>query len=237
MALSALLAGFEWPVARRYRIIEDAPRRPRTVRLPGGKVIRQKPTLLEDPDNASPLAGKYLVADGRVSLRRPLDVVAGPPLHCLLLAPLPLETVVLDVAPRCGMLTKHSNPEDREPLAVWQNLIDDLRAIAANKTLRSGYVLDPGSRLRVAIDARRRRRTGSSVVLLPENMRDGIKLQLVSALADGQRVFACEQCGAWTANTRRTARFCSDRCRTAHHNARRLALRARTVASAPVVFP
>lgn len=65
-----------------------------------------------------------------------------------------------------------------------------------------------------------------ALVLTPPTLFEAMLLQCAQAMSTGSELRACAMCGLWfdigTGGKRRSARFCSDSCRAAFHNAKKI---------------
>jgi len=166
--------------------------------------------------------------------RRPLDKF---PHLFLYFAQLELTAqACVDFADRYGPLTRAGNTEG-EYLEKWFREIQWMRSAVelATEDLAEAVrrlVGGPGTKLAGVIDLAPPDER-AVLGLVPEDLAEAMRLQLLLAVANGWPLQRCARCAKWfesgrgAAATRRSgARFCSDHCRAAHNNAQRTTLEA-----------
>jgi hypothetical protein len=216
--MSVLDLAFEWPVDEAGYSVDDLkPKRPKG---------RGGARLLDGP------AGPHISRKGGpLRSTRPLEL--SPTLFMQFARLDGSDDSCVQFADAFGYLGlfPDQDTEDRvmaggEPLVLWRNCIDGLRRnVEAWRDNPTAFVpvrdititrLDASL---VPIDGR------AALRIRPRSLIGGIQLQFAQAVASGLDIRTCDHCGKIfeTGGRGRTrkARFCSDRCRTDYHVARR----------------
>ena len=217
---------FEWPVSS-YQITAT-PAEPGGVEtLPGVGLLAgmqyTRPAVPEGPKLLTSLSKPKLVQPDR----KRLGLVVGVLLQA---TDDTLEDRILAVSQKVGMLSQRSDIGAEESLLRWQALCGMLHLVFNAESIFSKHVKSTGGPIGQADmvllpDSSRKPR----IALRPRTLADALIYTAARMKAGGVDVHRCELCSKPmliggnrnAAGSRADARFCSDRCRTAFHNARR----------------
>jgi hypothetical protein len=205
--------GFEWTRGLDYEWVEeDGARIIRQVEVPGIKRQTQKDEPLRY--TTKPLYMRFADLDGSA------DACVG-------------------FARAYGLLKTRASTKASERLDDWQR---EIRKMRGSRTALKATDEEPGGIARTANWARTRLRMTSidvallsglsdaqgnnfsrpTLVLQPQNLLDGMYLQLAKFVAGDGSLQVCKQCGEWfergaTESRRSIAIFCSEKCKNRFH--------------------
>jgi hypothetical protein len=179
---------------------------------------------------------------------RPLD---NPELYLSFSNTDPAAASILTFARNYGLLTRRAGAGAFERLDFWQREIKKIKGLisllAVKDAVPGGIIRTANSRMvrfkatsiNVVLESRPKLEKGRPIfdpdnpnnrpvlVLEPQNLRDGMLLQLAQRVATEGSIYICKQCAkpfeAGVGESRRSiAQFCTERCKNRYHYLRRI---------------